>query len=104
MKKLIAILKKLCVFILFGVLISSEAFSAEINGLRIGQGIGSVRVVFDATSSFDYNVFLLDNPKRLVIDTDEINVPKSLEKTKDKNSFSFFCTGCNQRKYKSRRY
>ena len=86
MKKLIAILKKLCVFILFGVLISSEAFSAEINGLRIGQGIGSVRVVFDATSSFDYNVFLLDNPKRLVIDTDEINVPKSLEKTKDKNN------------------
>lgn len=86
MKKLIATLKKLCVFILFGGLISSEAFSAEINGLRIGQGIGSVRVVFDATSSFDYNVFLLDNPKRLVIDTDEINVPKSLEKTKDKNN------------------
>lgn len=86
MKKLIAILKKLCVFILFGVLISSEAFSAEISGLRIGQGIGSVRVVFDATSSFDYNVFLLDNPKRLVIDTDEISVPKSLEKTKDKNN------------------
>lgn len=86
MKRIVAILKKIGLFCLICCSFSAEAFSAEITGLRIGQGIGSVRVVFDATSSFDYNVFLLDGPKRLVIDTSGIEVPKSLEKTKDKNN------------------
>lgn len=86
MKRIVAILKKIGLFCLMCCAFSAEARSGEISGLRIGQGIGSVRVVFDATSKFDYNVFLLDGPKRLVIDTWGITVPKSLEKTKDKNN------------------
>ncbi len=60
--------------------------AGRISGLRIGQGISSVRIVFDADSEFDYNVFLLDAPKRLVVDTKNVYVGKALEKTKDKNN------------------
>lgn len=31
--------------------------AGRVSGLRIGQGIGSVRIVFDADAEFDYNVF-----------------------------------------------
>ena len=60
--------------------------AGRVSGLRIGQGIGSVRIVFDADAEFDYNVFLLDGPKRLVVDTKNVYVGKALEKTKDKNN------------------
>ncbi len=60
--------------------------AGRVSGLRIGQGIGSVRIVFDADAEFDYNVFLLDAPKRLVVDTQNVYVGKALEKTKDKNN------------------
>ncbi len=64
----------------------SAGAAGRISGLRIGQGIGSVRIVFDADSEFDYNVFLLDGPKRLVVDTKNVYVGKALEKTKDNNN------------------
>lgn len=86
MKKIIAILNRIGLFCLLCCLFSAEAVSGEITGLRIGQGVSSVRVVFDASSEFDYNAFLLDNPKRLVIDVAGAEVPKSLEKTKDQNN------------------
>ncbi len=86
MKKFVAILKELGCICLLCCLLSAEAFSGEITGLRIGQGVSSVRVVFDATSEFDYNAFLLDGPRRLVIDVAGCEVPKSLEKTKDQNN------------------
>lgn len=86
MKKLLNIFSKIGFLCLAFCVISLNAFGGEITSLRIGQGVGTVRVVFDATSEFDYNVFLLDNPKRLVIDAEGINVSKSLEKTKDKNN------------------
>lgn len=86
MKKIIAILNRIGLFCLLCCLFSAEAVSGEITGLRIGQGVSSVRVVFDASSEFDYNAFLLDNPKRLVIDVAGAEVPKSLEKTKDRNN------------------
>lgn len=60
--------------------------AGRVSGLRIGQGISSVRIVFDADSEFDYNVFLLDAPKRLVVDTKNVYVGKALEKTKDRNN------------------
>ena len=46
--------------------------AGRVSGLRIGQGIGSVRIVFDADAEFDYNVFLLDGPQRLVVDTKNV--------------------------------
>ena len=38
---------------------ASSASAGKITNLRIGQGIGSVRIVFDADSKFDYKVFTL---------------------------------------------
>lgn len=61
--------------------------AAEISSLRIGQGIGSVRIVFDADSSFDYKVFLLGSPQRLVVDTKNISVNPRIEKVAEPNSF-----------------
>ena len=45
-------------------------FSAEakINSVRVGQGIGNVRIVLDSDASFSYRVFTLADPYRLVID------------------------------------
>ena len=54
--------------------------------MRIGQGVGSVRIVFDADRKFDYKVFLLNEPKRLVIDTFDVKVSPEIEKYVDKNN------------------
>ena len=86
MKKLAATLGRLALFVILCCLFSLSAFAGEVTNLRIGQGVGNVRVVFDATSDFHYNVFLLDTPKRLVIDVDGVSVSRSIENTKDKNN------------------
>ena len=86
MKKLTEILGKTALWVMLCCILSWRAFAGEITGLRIGQGTDSVRVVFDADSDFHYNVFLLDTPKRLVIDVDGINVARSIENTKDRNN------------------
>ena len=81
-------LKTLCKSVFLSVLCCffvSAAFAGNITGLRIGEGNQNLRVVFDATDEFDYNVFLLDTPKRLVIDTENIDVAQSLKKNKDGN-------------------
>lgn len=65
----------------------SDAFAASgITSMRIGQGIGNVRIVFDADKNFDYKAFLLNNPRRLVIDTFDVNVSPKIEKINEKNN------------------
>ncbi len=64
----------------------AQAADSGITSMRIGQGVGSIRIVFDADREFDYKVFLLDNPKRLVVDTQNINISSKLEKYQDKNN------------------
>lgn len=95
-----AVLKEFCRFFMRGFyagavflsvlalfcLASFEAGAASIGSMRIGQGVGNVRIVFDADSSFSYKVFLLGSPKRLVIDTYDINVSPKIEKYNDKNN------------------
>lgn len=66
--------------------VSSSVQAAQISNLRIGQGVGSVRVVFDADSKFNYKVFLLNEPRRLVVDTQNIEVNSNIEKTTDPNN------------------
>lgn len=61
--------------------------AAQITSMRIGQGIGNVRVVFDADSQFDYKVFLLTEPRRLVVDTQNVEVHPRIEKIAEPNSF-----------------
>lgn len=67
--------------------VASEAFAGKINNLRIGQGIGNVRVVFEADSDFDYKVFTLSEPNRLVIDVKGVEVSQNISKNKDENVF-----------------
>lgn len=64
-----------------------DAYAASgITSMRIGQGIGNVRIVFDADKNFDYKAFLLNNPRRLVIDTFDVNVSPKIEKMNEKNN------------------
>ncbi len=90
-KKLLApINRKLVLSVLFVVcgmfFLASEAF-AGINSLRVGQGVGSVRLVFDADQSFDYKVFLLSEPRRLIVDTQNIKVNPKIVNELDANAF-----------------
>lgn len=73
-----------CVCVLFGVTPASAA--SGISSMRIGQGVGSVRIVFDSDRNFDYKAFILGNPKRLVIDTFDVNVNSKIESYEDKNN------------------
>lgn len=71
----------LTVVFAFGLCCTASA--AEIVSMRIGQQIGGVRIVFDATQKFDYEVFLLSNPKRLVVDALNVNITKKLSGSKN---------------------
>lgn len=66
---------------------AQNASAGKITNLRIGQGIGSVRIVFDADSKFDYKVFTLSSPNRLVIDTQGVDVAPAVSRNNDKNVF-----------------
>lgn len=70
-----------------GVFCIENAFAGRINNLRIGQGIGNVRIVFDADSKFDYKVFTLSSPNRLVIDVQGVDVASAVSKNNDENVF-----------------
>ena len=65
---------------------ASSAQASGISSMRIGQGVGNVRIVFDADRKFDYKVFLLNSPKRLVVDTFNVPVSSKIEKQQDKNN------------------
>ena len=45
-----------------------QANAAQITSMRIGQQVGSVRIVLESDKAFDYQAFLLNNPNRLVVD------------------------------------
>ena len=68
-------------------LCSQSAQAAQVSSLRIGQGIGNVRIVFDADSKFNYNVFLLNEPRRLVVDTQNVKINNKISKGIEANNF-----------------
>lgn len=74
------------IIMLLMVLTWVEAQAGMVRSLRIGQSVGSARLVFDADSEFDYNVFLLPSPKRLVIDVKNSKVNSRLEQNVNKNT------------------
>lgn len=65
------------------VVLCSVASAGSITNMRIGQQVGSVRIVFEATSSFDYKAFLLNDPKRLVVDVYDTDIKKALQSDKN---------------------
>lgn len=75
----------ICLFLCCFMPINQAA--AGISSMRVGQGIGSVRLVFDADQSFDYKVFLLGDPKRLIIDTQNVKVDPKIVNHLDSNNF-----------------
>lgn len=87
-------LKILALFILT-LLFVTEAHAAGVKSLRIGQGVGNVRIVLDADKDFPYKAFLLENPKRLVVDVKDVTVSKEIEKKQDNNFVSKIRTGNN---------
>lgn len=68
-------------------LAAPNASAAQISSVRVGQGVSNVRIVMDADSQFDYKVFLLNEPRRLVVDTKNIDVSPKIEKAIDANGF-----------------
>lgn len=73
-------LMALFVFCLLGV---GKTQAATIKNMRVGQQVSSVRIVFDADQKFDYQVFLLSDPKRLVVDALSTKVSKNLQVSKN---------------------
>ena len=82
-RKIMRITSVVALFCVF----ATETLAGKINNLRIGQGIGTVRVVFEADTDFDYKVFTLNEPKRLVIDVKGVEVSQNISKNKDENVF-----------------
>ena len=91
MKKIISVLKKAvqcCVFaagLVFVCLATcGESMAAgNITNMRIGQQVGSVRIVFEADKAFDYKAFLLTDPKRLVVDVYDMEIKNTLQSDKN---------------------
>ncbi|MDO4161521.1 MAG: N-acetylmuramoyl-L-alanine amidase [Pseudomonadota bacterium] len=50
--------------------------AVNVNDFRIGNQSDGVRIVFDMDKSVNYRVFLLDEPKRLVVDLDDASINK----------------------------
>lgn len=63
----------------------AEASAGSIENLRIGQSKEGYRLVFDADAKFSYKAFLLNDPRRLVVDVYNTKVVPEVEKFKDKN-------------------
>ena len=57
--------------------------AGNITNMRIGQQVGSVRIVFEADSKPEYRTFLLSEPKRLVVDVYDMNVKQALQSDKN---------------------
>ena len=72
----------ICILCALGI---STASAANIKKLRLGQGVDGFRLVFDADEKFAYKAFLLNEPRRLVIDAYNINVSSAVENFQDKS-------------------
>ena len=85
---LLSMLKFCCFIMMFSFARIHNASAYDVSDIRVGQGVGSIRIVFDASKKFEYNVFLLDGPKRLVVDIKGASVDPKIEKeVKDNGVF-----------------
>ncbi|MBE6445767.1 MAG: N-acetylmuramoyl-L-alanine amidase [Alphaproteobacteria bacterium] len=83
MRKVLYILHKILYLLMFCTMFAEHVDAAQISDMRIGHTTNNIRLVFDSDSGFDYKVFLLNNPKRLVVDTKNVKIKSSIEKIKD---------------------
>jgi len=97
-------------------MISSNAWSANIQAMRLSQAGSETRLVIDIDKAFQYEVFSLANPARLVVDikntlqTSQLTVPKLLDSpirairyaTRDQNTLRLVLDLQHQVRYESR--
>lgn len=81
--RLLSVLAVLALFFYAG----DASAAASVSSMRVGQGIGNIRIVFDADSQFDYKVFLLTEPRRLVVDTHNADINPAVEKVRELGNF-----------------
>lgn len=78
------LLKRFCFVLLCVTFWCAQANAAvSVQNMRIGNQADGARVVFDINKSVNYRVFLLNGPKRAVVDLDDANI--SSLKTKVSN-------------------
>lgn len=85
-------LKKLFLAVTFCLIANIAWATNVIKDIRIGQQQDGIRIVLDGTQKFQYDVFLLDSPNRLVLDIKDSQIS---DKTKVSNNqiISGFRTG-----------
>lgn len=71
-----------CLYCLVCFAISAEA-STFVQDMRIGNQPDGARVVFDMNQRVNYRVFLLDSPKRVVVDLADSQIERLYTKTKN---------------------
>jgi N-acetylmuramoyl-L-alanine amidase len=62
------------------ILFAGPAVAADIDSARIWRAPDNTRLVFDISDSFDYTVFSLKNPSRLVVDIKSAKLKADLDK------------------------
>lgn len=69
------LLTRLC-FVCFGFIFwcACAAASVNVQNMRVGNQSDGARVVFDMNKSVNYRVFLLNDPKRVVVDLDDADI------------------------------
>ena len=75
-----AVLLSIC----FNLFLTFNSYAATVQNIRVGVATDGFRLVLDADAKFGYKAFLLNNPRRLVVDVYNCNVASSVEKFKDK--------------------
>ena len=63
--------------LVFFMMLSNVLAATTVKDLRIGNQANGARIVFDLDKKVNYRVFVLDSPKRLVIDLDDTEVKSS---------------------------
>lgn len=61
-------------------LLPSQAWAADVDSVRLWRAPDSTRLVFDLSSTAEYNIFALQNPNRLVIDLSDSRVKTQFDK------------------------
>lgn len=71
-----------CLLLMFLCVIAFEALATTtIKNMRVGNQSGGARVVFDMDKDVNYRIFLLNSPRRVVIDLADAEIDKLLTKT-----------------------
>lgn len=71
----------LLVFMYLACNIETALAAVSIKNMRIGNQADGARVVFDMDKSIDYRVFLLEDPRRVVVDLEDADIGQLYTKT-----------------------